>query len=90
MLRHAPQTQGDGSASSPTNLQISKLREEQQEQPSQEPQMAFVRVITEFICPQGFTCPNSSVKFVDVSGGGAEPPGFSQSDVTITFFLSSF
>ena len=65
----SPQTQGDGSASSPTNLQISKFNEEQEEQGgvgATPPNPIFqvdllVRKLV--ICPTGFVCPTPD-KFV--------------------------
>jgi hypothetical protein len=66
---NSPQTQGDGSASSPTNLQISKFNEEQEEQGgvgATPPNSIFqvdllVRKLV--ICPTGFVCPTPD-KFV--------------------------
>ena len=55
---NSPQTQGDGSASSPTNLQISKSREEPLGAPTTplEP-TASLRFIVEVECPTGVVCP---------------------------------
>src|SRR5688572_9640498 len=58
---NSPQTQGDGSASSPTNLQISGLRDEQRQEP-QVPPIVTVVIVTKIVeCPEGFSlvCPRS-------------------------------
>ena len=69
-----PQTQGDGSASSPTNLQISKFNEVQEEGPTTPDSPAIlighVRVTTEVRCPQGFVCPVASDFVMQASARG--------------------
>jgi hypothetical protein len=72
---NSPQTQGDGSASSPTNLQISKFNEEQGEPPSTPPSGPFTAVVvyTHVICPTGKQCPSASDFEYRIAG----PPTFS-------------
>jgi hypothetical protein len=55
---NSPQTQGDGSASSPTNLQISKSREEPLGAPTTplEP-TASLHFLVQVECPTGVVCP---------------------------------
>jgi hypothetical protein len=69
-----PQTQGDGSASSPINSQISRFNEEQEEGPTTPDSPAIlighVRVTTEVRCPQGFVCPVASDFVMQASARG--------------------
>ena len=91
---NSPQTQGDGSSSSPTNLQISRFNEEK-EKIGEEPNpgaKGFVEVQKSDLsnCRQGFVCPTagSFTMNVDVSGyvtmrnphtfPGTPPPGIVQ------------
>jgi hypothetical protein len=60
----SPQTQGDGTANSPTNLQISKFNEDLEDGVGggldcQEPECAFIIVTKHVICPEGFVCPSA-------------------------------
>jgi hypothetical protein len=85
---NSPQTQGDGTANSPTNLQISKFNEEQDVGVGEEPNpgaRGFVEVTKTVICPTGFQCPRpgptSPYKMKvdvsgDVSGAGWNPKTF--------------
>jgi hypothetical protein len=84
---NSPQTQGDGSASSPTNLQISRSNEEQEEV-GEEPNpgaRGFLIVKKIVNCPAGFVCPRPGpqspyIMNVDVTGAsglGWNPKTFS-------------
>lgn len=84
---NSPQTQGDGSASSPTNLQISRSNEELEEV-GEEPNpgaRGFLIVKKIVNCPAGFVCPRPGpqspyIMNVDVTGAsglGWNPKTFS-------------
>ena len=71
----SPQTQGDGTANSPTNLQISKYNEDQEQDGGvalPEDPVGLLHLITEFVCPQGFesVCPppTGTLKFIHTDG----------------------
>jgi hypothetical protein len=61
---NSPQTQGDGSASSPTNLQISETNEEASTTPPPTsgpgPHTSLVQITTFVSCPSGFVCPQDN------------------------------
>ena len=71
---NSPQTQGDGSANSPINSQISRFNEAQEEGPTAPDSPAIlighVRVTTEVRCPQGFVCPVASDFVMQASARG--------------------
>ena len=87
----SPQTQGDGTANSPLNLQISKFNEQQDEQdggvgePLPDDPIGFLRLITEFVCPQGFVCP-PTLKVIHTDGV-ALPESTLDSRTDIIIFL---
>jgi hypothetical protein len=73
----SPQTQGDGTANSPTNLQISGSEENEEEQPPEPPQSfreGTIFVSKHIICPEGFVCPSATdfrIEVVRVAGDRA-------------------
>jgi hypothetical protein len=89
----SPQTQGDGTANSPTNLQISKFNEQDEQdggagEPLPDDPIGILRLITEFICPQGFesVCPPpaGTLKVIHTDGVALpEITGLDRTDITI-------
>jgi hypothetical protein len=73
---NSPQTQGDGSASSPTNLQISEANEEASTipPPTTGPgaHTSLVQITTDVSCPQGFVCPDSNDFRYDITIDGSQ------------------
>ena len=93
----SPQTQGDGTANSPTNLQISKFNEQDEQdggvgEPLPDEPIGFLRLITESVCPQGFesVCPppTGTLKLIHTDGV-ALPDSTSVSRTDIVIFLST-
>lgn len=84
----SPQTQGDGTANSPVNIQISKFNEEREDGVGEEPNpgaRGFLEVKKIVVCPTGFQCPRpgptSPYKMKvdvsgDLSGAGWNPKSF--------------
>ncbi|MGH9975998.1 MAG: hypothetical protein ACRD8Z_09215 [Nitrososphaeraceae archaeon] len=65
---NSPQTQGDGSASTPMNTQVSKFEEkvEIQEIPGGAGVPTII-VQRNVVCPEGFQCPTVSQFFIDIN-----------------------
>lgn len=83
----SPQTQGDGTANSPTNLQISGLRDEQRQEP-QVPPIVTVVIVTKIVeCPEGFSvvCPRSEDFTLRVVSENLVPVTFQGDSRTGTF-----
>jgi hypothetical protein len=73
---NSPQTQGDGSASSPTNLQISETNEEASTTPPPTsgpgPHTSLVQITTFVSCPSGFVCPQDNDFQYDITIDGSQ------------------
>jgi hypothetical protein len=72
---NSPQTQGDGSASSPTNLQISKFNEEASTTPPPSGpgvHTSQVQITTFVSCPTGFDCPQDNDFQYDITIDGSQ------------------
>lgn len=84
---NSPQTQGDGSAWSPTNLQISGFDGEQPPTgPGASLSSATVRVFMSAICPEGVECPNTLKNAIGSGNTIVTPTMFTDNrDVLVQF-----
>jgi hypothetical protein len=93
---NSPQTQGDGTANSPTNLQISEANEEASTSlpPTSGEPTAFLQIATHVRCDPGFDCPNANDFEYDIipveQGVSAEPQTFIGSDIGTVIKFTNF